>query len=150
MQLSFESLFSPILFVLLLVAAVNRLFTFLWRKDRTATVAYFFVVFTCFCLLYLASWMGWPVWARDAVRVVLIWSLAWADWYDWREWFAFIQRAETARMEPATPEPVSTLQALGEAQREPGPTAALEATEKPTDDEPPWETKPAIDERDFG
>ncbi len=118
------TLISPILFVFLLVTAINRVGVF-WQKERSWQVFYAFLTYACFCLLYLAAWWQWPTLWRDAIRFVLLLALVFGNYYEWRELFAFLRKKEDDAALPHVDAHV-TLRDLGE----PGNAAALEACEK--------------------
>ena len=101
---NFTTMFAPILFGLLLITAVNRAIVF-WQEERSPQIFYIAMTYSCFCLLYLASSLEWPAPWRDAIRVVLLWSLAWGNWYEWRELLAFLRKKELVAAEPVV-EPV--------------------------------------------
>lgn len=138
---AFTTIFAPLLFGLLLITALNRALVF-WQRERSQRIFYSFLTFFCFCLLYVAAALLWPALWRDTIRIVLLWALVWGNYHEWKYLVDFLRKKDIA-YQAAPIDPPTTLEALGEAQREPGPAVALEATEKP-------ETKPTIDERDYG
>jgi len=128
----YTTMFAPLLFGLLLIAAINRVIVF-WQQEQTPRIFYEAVTYSCLFMLYLASALEWPSFWRDVARVILIWALVLGNWHEWRNLFVFLHKKEDAVSLP-TPEP-ATLKDLSEADN----AVAIEASEKTT-----------INEKDYG
>jgi len=128
-------IFIPILFGLILITTILRGIIF-WQMERTPKVFAFFMVFLCFCLLYLvlalAPYPQWQQAFRDSVRLVLLTSLVVGNWFQLVELRSFLAEKNRKRFPgvdavhvEAEPPPTKTLAALAGEQ---GPVK-LEATE---------------------
>ena len=117
------TMFAPLLFGLLLIAAINRVIVF-WQRERTPRIFYEAMTYSCLFVLYLASALEWPSFWRDVARVILIWALVLGNWHEWRKLFVFLHRKEDAVSLPSVaPETLGSLSETDNA-------AAIEASEK--------------------
>jgi len=137
----YTTMFAPLLFGLLLIAAINRVIVF-WQQEQTPRIFYEAVTYSCLFMLYLASALEWPSFWRDVARVILIWALVLGNWHEWRKLFVFLHKKELRQAQLPDPsidsvlvDVPATLKDLSEA----GNAVAIEASEKTT-----------INDKDYG
>lgn len=109
---SLVELFAPLLFGLLLVAAVNRALVF-WQQERSGRILFSFVTLFCLCLLYLATARLWPSGVRDGIRAALLLGLVASNYYWWRDLLRFLREKYDGGVAPPK---IQTLAELSETQ----------------------------------
>lgn len=99
-----STILAPLIFGLLLITALNRAAVF-WQQERSPRIAYSFLIFLTLCLLYLASSLVWPVFWREVVRVLMVWSLVWGNYYEWHNLRDFVRKKNAKRKADVVEQP---------------------------------------------